>query len=93
MAENCDATNDAGRSSVPTPGSGSSDAYWSATNIYSSFTWLSSISPASGSHYGNVFETRSRYWVLATRYSAFYAARRSLIPRCLSPRRKSCAMW
>lgn len=49
MAENCDATNDAGRSSVPTPGSGSSDAYWSATNIYSSFTWLSSISPASGS--------------------------------------------
>jgi len=60
MAGNCDATNGAGRSNAPMPGSVSSAACWFATNICLPFTVPFSISPVSGSPYENVFETRSR---------------------------------
>ena len=59
MAGNCDATNGAGRSNAPMPGSVSSAACWFATNICLPFTVPFSISPVSGSPYENVFETRS----------------------------------
>jgi len=58
MAGNCDATNGAGRSNAPMPGSVSSAACWFATNICLPFTVPFSISPVSGSPYENVFETR-----------------------------------
>lgn len=58
-AGSCGATNDAGRSSEPTHGWGSSAACWSVTNICSSPTAPSSTSLAFGSPCENVFETRS----------------------------------
>ena len=60
MAESCVATNAAGSSSAPTPGSGSSVDCWSAMNISSLPIEPSSISPASGSRCANVYATRSR---------------------------------
>jgi len=59
MAGNCDATNGTGRSNAPTPGSVSSAACCSVTNICLPHTVPSSISPASGSPYENAFETPS----------------------------------
>jgi hypothetical protein len=54
------ATNGAGLSNAPTPGWDSSADCSSVMNICSPPTGLSSISPASGSRCGNVYETRSR---------------------------------
>ena len=59
MAGNCDATNGAGLSNAPTPGWDSFADCSSVMNICSPPTGLSSISPASGSRCGNVYETRS----------------------------------
>src|ERR1022692_2823062 len=59
MVGNCDATNGAGLSNAPTPGWDSSADCSSVMNICSPPTGLSSISPASGSRCGNVYETRS----------------------------------
>ena len=59
MAGNCDATNGAGLSNAPTPGWDSSADCSFAMNICSQPTGPPSISPASGSHRGNVYETRS----------------------------------
>ena len=61
MAGNCDATNGAGLSNAPTPGWDSSADCSSVMNICSPPTGLSSISPASGSRCGNVYETRSKH--------------------------------
>src|ERR1700686_4475941 len=60
MAGNCDATNGAGLSNAPTPGWDSFADCSSVMNICSPPTGLSSISPASGSRCGNVYETRSK---------------------------------
>ena len=67
MAGNCDATNGAGLSNAPTPGWDSFADCSSVMNICSPPTGLSSISPASGSRCGNVYETRSRQHLHGTR--------------------------
>ena len=59
MAGNCDATNGAGLSNAPTHGWDSSADCSYAMNICSPLTGPSSISLASGSRCGNVYETRS----------------------------------
>ena len=63
MAGNCDATNGAGLSNAPTPGWDSFADCSSVMNICSPPTGLSSISPASGSRCGNVYETRSSKFI------------------------------
>ncbi len=60
MAGNCGATDDAGRSNAPMPGSVSSAAFWFVTNIFLPSISPSSTSPACGSRYENVFETLSK---------------------------------
>lgn len=59
MAENCDATSGVGSLSAPTPGSDSFADCSFVMNISSLPIEPSSISPASGSRCGNVYETRS----------------------------------
>src|SRR5208337_215282 len=59
MVGNCDATNGAGLSNAPTHGWDSSADCSFAMNICSPPTGPSSISLASGSRCGNVYETRS----------------------------------
>ena len=60
MVGNCDATKGAGLSNAPTHGWDSSADCSLAMNICSPPTGPFSISPASGSRCGNVYETRSR---------------------------------
>ena len=71
MAGNCDATNGAGLSNAPTPGWDSSADCSSVMNICSPPTGPSSISPASGSRYGNVYETRC--WKMRISINTFYS--------------------
>src|SRR2546423_1705979 len=51
------------------PGWGNSAGCWFVMKTYSPPTALSSISPASGSHLGGIFETRSRVFRRLVRWS------------------------